>query len=494
MKKTLFLMILFILAAFLFANGKQEPVTNASAQDDVSTTYTISYTVGFWGTEMDPENYFANTLNEKFNVDMQMDYIPQKTLNQKYAVIVASGDMPDVMISQGSGDWRTWCQQGAFLALDDYLPDYPNLMKNVTPSVLERSVMVDGKIYGYPNPASEISRVLGYRKDWADKLGLDAPETLDDLFQMFEAFTYQDPDGNGKDDTYGFGLHNTLEAVNDMILPSFGTKIGNKGSICAGSENGVVELGFLQPGVKDYLVFLNKCWEAGVIEPSSLTLNSVKSLWQSGTIGFYRLQPTYINQDLTTMHDIDPNAEIAWVDPVKVQGYEPFIIKGNGWFRMHQIANTVNDTGKVRRILSILDWVVSDGYNLITRGVKDVHWTEENGKLVQLQAFKDQGWMNFYSFAGRRGPEYNFDPFTAQGETAKLGTAAIESYQKFAVDPIVILPPPEAAENGADMEKIRLETMFKIIVGELPLDALEETQQEWMRRGGELYLKQVRGN
>jgi hypothetical protein len=41
-------------------------------------------------------------------------------------------------------------------------------------------------------------------------------------------------------------------------------------------------------------------------------------------------------------------------------------------------------------------------------------------------------------------------------------------------------------------EKIRLETMFKIIVGELPLDALEETQQEWMRRGGELYLKQVR--
>ena len=43
------------------------------------------------------------------------------------------------------------------------------------------------------------------RKDWLDKLGLAAPTTLDELYDVLYAFTYNDPDGNGKNDTYGLG-------------------------------------------------------------------------------------------------------------------------------------------------------------------------------------------------------------------------------------------------------------------------------------------------
>ena len=32
---------------------------------------------------------------------------------------------------------------------------------------------------------------------------LDMPETLDDFYEVLKAFKEKDPDGNGKDDTYG---------------------------------------------------------------------------------------------------------------------------------------------------------------------------------------------------------------------------------------------------------------------------------------------------
>ncbi len=41
------------------------------------------------------------------------------------------------------------------------------------------------------------------RKDWLAKLGLKEPKTVEDLYTVAKAFTEQDPDGNGKKDTYG---------------------------------------------------------------------------------------------------------------------------------------------------------------------------------------------------------------------------------------------------------------------------------------------------
>src|SRR5690606_16251476 len=53
------------------------------------------------------------------------------------------------------------------------------------------------------------------RQDWLDNLGLELPETTDDLYEIARAFTEDDPDGNGQDDTYG------------MINIDWGPTIGN---------------------------------------------------------------------------------------------------------------------------------------------------------------------------------------------------------------------------------------------------------------------------
>ena len=41
------------------------------------------------------------------------------------------------------------------------------------------------------------------RKDWLANVGLELPKTTEDLYEVAKAFTEDDPDGNGADDTYG---------------------------------------------------------------------------------------------------------------------------------------------------------------------------------------------------------------------------------------------------------------------------------------------------
>ena len=52
--------------------------------------------------------------------------------------------------------------------------------------------------------------VLNIRKDWLDKVGMTAPESFEDVVEIARAFTTQDPDGNGQNDTWGLALNKTM--------------------------------------------------------------------------------------------------------------------------------------------------------------------------------------------------------------------------------------------------------------------------------------------
>jgi multiple sugar transport system substrate-binding protein len=60
----------------------------------------------------------------------------------------------------------------------------------------------DGKYYGTPFSAQSFALIV--RKDWREKVGMDPPQTWDDLAKLAAAFTDKDPDGNGQKDTAGF--------------------------------------------------------------------------------------------------------------------------------------------------------------------------------------------------------------------------------------------------------------------------------------------------
>ncbi|WP_240777449.1 ABC transporter substrate-binding protein [Nonomuraea basaltis] len=60
----------------------------------------------------------------------------------------------------------------------------------------------DGKFYAAPFSAQAFALIV--RKDWREKVGMEPPQSWEDLTKLATAFTEKDPDGNGQADTAGF--------------------------------------------------------------------------------------------------------------------------------------------------------------------------------------------------------------------------------------------------------------------------------------------------
>lgn len=76
-------------------------------------------------------------------------------------------------------------------------------------------------------PIQRVQMAFGVRKSWMEKVGAKFPETWEDALELAKKFTEEDPDGNGKNDTYGFALEaaKPRDLVHMLDLFTFGTGI-----------------------------------------------------------------------------------------------------------------------------------------------------------------------------------------------------------------------------------------------------------------------------
>lgn len=100
------------------------------------------------------------------------------------------------------------------------------------------------------------------RKDWVDKLGLSMPETTDELFEVLKAFREQDANGNGEADE-----------VVDIDYDAFGNGIAQFYGLgtditYVDYETGKATSPFYQDGIKDYISFMKKLNDEGLLETS----------------------------------------------------------------------------------------------------------------------------------------------------------------------------------------------------------------------------------
>src|SRR5690349_13588379 len=125
---------------------------------------TASWTGGGWPDNNHP---IIQYIDDKFNVDLQMQWVPNANFVEKMNVVSASGKMPDV-IRLDSTMFLKWADQGVFMDLQPYLAAYPTLQGVATP---ESWALLNpkGKIYGIP--VYETAQNSTYaRKDWLDSL------------------------------------------------------------------------------------------------------------------------------------------------------------------------------------------------------------------------------------------------------------------------------------------------------------------------------------
>ena len=186
---------------------------------------------------------------------------------------------------------------------------------------------IDGKYYGVPTSAQTFA--LFVRKDWREKLGLPQPKSWDDIQALAKAFTTQDPDGNGKNDTYGFIVPaSTTRGYASWFMSSF---IWQAGGDFVKEENGKFSASLNTPEVAQAMTFMRAMMCDKVTQPGAInaTTADVIPSFRSGQSGMFFSGPYHI-----ALFDKDPGKDNFEVIPAVGPKGEATLAEGTTVFMM----------------------------------------------------------------------------------------------------------------------------------------------------------------
>ena len=214
------------------------------------------------------DNPIIKDLEDKLNVTIEYEAPPINNYNEKLQISMAAGNIPDIIYNWGGADknYEQWAGDGLLAELDDKIQNYPNIMATIPEDYWNaiRSTKT-GKIQAVPK--CNVDNYWGFviNQQWLDNLGLKAPTNLQELKEVAHQFTHNDPDKNGKDDTYG--LSYAMGTFVDMIpiKTAFGLTDGVK------DTDGQYKISQKKSGYIPYLTYLRDLYADGALDPEFFT-------------------------------------------------------------------------------------------------------------------------------------------------------------------------------------------------------------------------------
>ena len=157
-------------------------------------------------------------LQEKTNTTLSFEWLAQATYydEEHLGLKISTKDVADILVVGKDATFLAAAEEGLFWDLAPYIDDYPNLA--TIPEATRQNASYNGKMYGIPRSRTLARNGLGYRLDWLNNLNLAEPTDWESFHNMLYAFTYNDPDGNGVDDTVGLGLDQWTGVWNIMMV------------------------------------------------------------------------------------------------------------------------------------------------------------------------------------------------------------------------------------------------------------------------------------
>ncbi|WP_127579491.1 extracellular solute-binding protein [Paenibacillus koleovorans] len=333
------------------ASPSASPTASAAPKDDLTKKFTVTFMQSQGGVIPPADGVGVKMINEKFNVDYKPVLVPSGEYGAKVSTTIAAGDMPDLMGWSGT-NFVALAKQGAFLPLDEFINEFPSL--KMVPSYVWDGVKVDGKIYGIPRyfPVQYGNTPI-IRQDWLDKLGLKMPTNYEELKAVALAFTTKDPDGNGKNDTYGMILQTG-------IAPNYGMGAYWKPDAWyQKNKEGQVIPNIISDANKQVAMFLADLHKAGALPPDWATTNATnaRNSFYAGKGGIYQQQPYDQGPSaFKSLRELQPEAKLVAIPPFKAPDGSQGYMGQPGWSGMYVLNGKLkDDKAKVRRILSILE-------------------------------------------------------------------------------------------------------------------------------------------
>ncbi|WP_299093635.1 extracellular solute-binding protein [uncultured Metabacillus sp.] len=440
-------------------------------------------------TASPPTDVVLKEIEEATNATIQFNWVPDASKEERITAALASGELSDMvsltMLTNSSV--RQSLKSGMFWDVEKYLDDYDNL--KLISEDIRTSASIDGKLYGVPFQKDIARSGLLIRKDWLDNLGLKVPTTLDELYEVARAFTQDDPDGNGKDDTVGFGDRSDLRYSSFKTLSSyFGTPNG-----WAVDENGKFTPEFTTQAYKDTMNFSRKLYENGYLDQDFAVTAKTdqQQKFAQGKTGIYTGLVDIKN--LKTMaQGVQDEMEIVPVNKIKSPDGEYHIWSENSGVGglMAFPKSEVKTEAELKRLLQFVnDLIDEEVFMLMTGGIEGTHYElDENGAFKILD---DDLWQkDVQPFSSSRPSEITHS-LKDSDPSKQLVNELIKENAEFAdLDPTVPLDSQTANERGTELQKIIIDATIKYIMGEIDEKGFDAEVEKWKNSGGDAMTKE----
>lgn len=219
------------------------------------------------------ESELYKEVQKRLNIEIEFLHAPSSNVRDQFNLIVASGDLPDIMefgLTSYPGGPAKAIADGVTVKHNEIFEKYaPNLtaIYKAHPEWAKQAKLDDGSFYGFPfirgHPALAVWNGAMFRKDWLDELGLKSPVTIDDWYAVLTAFKQK------KKIEYPFSFRQKAVGQDGDDL-FFGSALSGAWGVTRSwflDEKGEVRYGSMEPGWKDFVATMAKWFKEGLIDP-----------------------------------------------------------------------------------------------------------------------------------------------------------------------------------------------------------------------------------
>ena len=218
------------------------------------------------------DNRNTRVFSDKLNINVVYDWIVDSSqYDQKLKLAISSGDLPDIVkINKNNLVLMNQLAEADLIQpmgelWEKYASPLSEEYATADGGLTKAALSYNGEMMGIPE-ADDSDGTIGYmwiRIDWMEKLGLTPPTTISELLEYMQALVTGDPDGNGKDDTYGMLMTKGIwEQINPICwaFKAYPTTWFE-------ADDGSLIWGAVQPEMKEPLAILQKMYKDGWLDP-----------------------------------------------------------------------------------------------------------------------------------------------------------------------------------------------------------------------------------
>lgn len=443
----------------------------------------------------------AAELEKQTNTKIHFEWVPNASYADKFNITLASGKLPTIIYvgDVKASSFVNAAKSGAFWEVGPYLKDYPNLSQ-ANPVILKNSA-IDGKNYGIYR-----GRVLGrngmvFRKDWLEKVGLQTPQTVDDFYNMLKAFKEKDPDGNGKEDTYGMVLvkwSGQWASGFDTIKLWFGTP--NKWGV----QDGKLVPEHEYPEYLEALKFMKKLYDEKLINSDFAVMDSAK--WTDPIVNN---KAGVIVDVVDTGARVDDKIHAALEKEGKDEPDKHYVDVSGGVTgtdgKLHTLPtsgfsgmlaipkSSVKSEEELKRVLAFLDQINNpELQTMLGFGLEGTHYTMVDGfiersKDTVLVESEVEGLNQILAYI----------PEDKSKTVAQTPLRLKQTEVQKANEASIVVNPAEAfistvySQKGAQLDNVINDARIKYIVGQIDEAELKSAFDVWRKTGGDDLVKEM---